>query len=445
MGRVSAAVLFSSDAAPGVSTPEVGREERTLAGKGLWTFLDQALVSGTNFMAGVALARLCSQQEYGAFAVGFVTLMLLVGIQRSLMTDPLSVLTADRDPSDLRASVAAVRRGQGWGAAAAALLLGATALAFALGRQTSTAGALAGSSVAAYFFLGHDFLRRLLFIRLDPRAVFRMDAVFSTVYIGGVAALWLSGFALSALAVLLVMALAAGASRLYGLHLMRELTCDRIEPGLLRANFRFGRWTLGDFLGGALSIQGAVYLSAGFGGNASAATLESARLILAPLQILIIGGSGFLIPWASQRLAASGARGLLRAMRPLAAVWGLAFVVYPLLVAAAPGRWLELFYLGRYPDAERALVLWAGVYAVMGLAQLPWIVILALRRPDLSMWLSLTVGALSLLTMAGLAPTWNVDGVIAGRLIGQVLSLIALVYIARRLLRQAAVAEECES
>ena len=65
------------------ASTDARREAQALAGDGLWTFLDQALVSGTNFVAGVTLARLCTPQEYGAFAVAFITLMLLVGVQRA--------------------------------------------------------------------------------------------------------------------------------------------------------------------------------------------------------------------------------------------------------------------------------------------------------------------------------------------------------------------------
>ena len=353
------------------------------------------------------------------------------------------MLSAGRSADDLRTYVTSVWRGQVWGAAAACgLTLAAAAVALRLADDQATGWALVGCGLAAYFFLGHDFRRRLLFVRLDPRGVFRLDVLFCTVYLSGVAALWLSGAALSALSVMLVMALAAAASCLYGSHLTREMRGARSDPDLWRGNLRFGRWALGDFLGGALIVQGAVYVAALSGGNASAAALESARLILAPLQILIIGGSAFLIPWTAQRLAAGGPRELLRAMRPIALVWGLVFVVYPVLVALAPGRWLELFYAGRYEDAEVTVVIWAGVFALTGLAQLPWIVIQALRRPDLSMALSLTVGALSLLLMLGLAPTWSVDGVVAGRLFGQALSLLALVWIARGLLRRATLAEQ---
>lgn len=409
-----------------------------LLGKGFWTALDQALVSASNFVAGVVLARLCTPSEYGAYAVGFITLMLLTGIQRSLATDPLAVLGAGRSRADLQGYVGSIWRGQRWGAFAAAALTAAIGGAmYAGGADQTTSITLAACGLAAFFFLGHDFRRRLLFVALEPRAVAALDAVFCAIYLGGIAVWWALGLELTGAAALLLMAAAAAVSCQLGSRLTRPMRTRQGAAGSWAKNWGFGRWVLGDFLGGALIIQGAVYLVAGFGGTESAATFESARLVLAPLQILIIGGGAFLTPWASRQLAEVGAHGLLRRMRPVAAVWGAAFVLYPALIAMTPGFWLELFYAGRYSEAESTLILWAGVYSFLGLAQLPWIVIHTLRRPDLSMAVNLTVGVGSLALMVVLARFSNVDGVVAGRVLGEVLHLFVLGWLAARLLRRA--------
>ncbi len=438
-----------AEALPSASAPVEAGRLGSLAGgllsKGFWTALDQALVSGTNFAAGVALARLCAPVEYGAYAVGFITLMLLVGIQRALATDPLAVLGAGRPREDLRDYVASIWKGQVWGAALAAVATAAVgAVMYAFEANPETAAAIAACGVCALFFLGHDFRRRLLFVTLEPRAVAALDAVFCGLYLGGIALLWWWDVRLTAAAAFLVMAAASATACILGSYLTRPMRSPRGTTEHWGENWEFGRWVLGDFLGGALIIQGAVYVVAGFGGAESAATLESARLVLAPLQILTIGGGAFLTPWAARQFAEAGSAGLLRRMRPVAVAWCAIFVLYPALVALTPGLWLELFYGGRYSDAESTLMLWAGVYAFLGLAQMPWIVIQTLKRPDLSMAVNLSIGVASLGLMVVLARISTVDGVVAGRAVSSALYVLVLAWLAARLLSRARRAEHGE-
>lgn len=435
------------------SVPAAGRSGRLialmrsgLARNGFWTALDQVVVSGTNFAAGILLARLCAPEEYGAFAVGFMTLMLLAGVQRALITDPLAVLGPGRADSDVRAYVRSLSLLQSRQALTlAALTLTAAAAVWFGGGPAETVQALLGTAAAGYFVLGQDYRRRILFTKLLPSRVLSIDVLFCTLYLGGVAALWRFGAAagapegyLSARNTLLVMAAASAAAMAWGSVLVRQYA-DRdapIERKYWRENWMFGRWLLGDFLGFSLMVQGGVFAVAAMTGNAQAAVFESARLVVGPLQILMTGGHAFLTPWASTQLAESGREGLARALRPVATIWALAFVGYPLLVALTPEFWLTLFYDGRYDSAASALVLWAGVYAALGLSQLPWIVVQVLRRPDLAMYSKLSVGALGLLLIVALTATIGVEGAVGARMLGEIAHLGIGLWLAWKLLRK---------
>ncbi|MBI1356923.1 MAG: hypothetical protein GC160_21495 [Acidobacteria bacterium] len=419
-----------------------------LARDGFWTALDQVLVSGTNFAAGILLARLCAPEEYGAFAVGFMTLMLLAGVQRAVITDPLAVLGPGRDESELKRYVRSLSQAQAW---QALVLAGATGLAAAAvwlaGGPEVTSQALFGTAVAGFFVLGQDYRRRVLFTKLLPQRVLWIDALFCSLYLGGLVVLWRWGAAggaadeyLSARNTLLAMAVAAAAASALGSSLIRahQAADAPVERRFWRENWQFGRWLLGDFLGFSLMVQGGIFAVAAMTGNAQAAVFESARLVVGPLQILMTGGHAFLMPWAATRLAEGGGEGLTRALRPVVLVWTLAFVGYPLLVALTPQLWLGLFYGGRYDSAASALVLWAGVYAALGLSQLPWIVVQVLRRPDLAMAVNLSVGAMGLLLMIALTQSLGVEGAVAGRLCGETLHLLVGLGLAWRLLRREA-------
>jgi O-antigen/teichoic acid export membrane protein len=416
-----------------------------LARNGLWTALDQVLVSGTNFAGGILLARLCAPEEYGAFAVGFMTLMLLAGIQRALITDPLAVLGPGRDAGELRLFVRSLSQAQSWQALLLAAATAAAAAAVRLGGgPAETFQALVGTAVAGYFVLGQDYRRRILFTKLLPSRVLSIDAVFCSLYLAGVTALWRLGAVegagegwLSARNALLVMAVASSAAMAWGSILVRQYvdSAAPVERRYWRESWQFGRWLLGDFIGFSLMVQGGIFAVAAITGNAQAAVFESARLVVGPLQILMTGGHAFLTPWAATQLADHGRQGLARALRPVAMVWVLAFIGYPMLVALTPKLWLSLFYGGRYDAAAPALVLWAGVYAALGLSQLPWIVVQVLRRPDLAMYSKLVVGALGLLLMVWMTLALGVEGAVGARLLGETVHLAIGSWLAWRLLR----------
>jgi O-antigen/teichoic acid export membrane protein len=439
--------------AAGLQGRLLGLMRNGLARNGFWTAVDQVVVSGTNFAAGILLARLCAPEEYGAFAVGFMMLMLLAGVQRALITDPLAVLGPGLGDGDIRSYVRSLAQLQTW---QAVLLASGTAAAAAavhlVGGPVETVQALLGTAVAGFFVLGQDYRRRILFTKLLPSRVLSIDVVFCALYLGGLAALWRFGVAagaaegyLSARNTLLVMAFASAVAMAWGSVLVREYADAKapVERKYWRENWLFGRWLLGDFLGFSLMVQGGIFAVAAITGNAQAAVFESARLVVGPLQILMTGGHAFLLPWASTQLAENGPDGLARALRPVAAVWALAFIGYPLLVALTPEMWLSLFYGGRYDEAASALVLWAGVYAALGLSQLPWIVVQVLRRPDLAMFSKLSVGAVGLVLIVVLTASVGVEGAVGARLLGECAHLGIGMWLAWRLLRKPASSKAC--
>jgi hypothetical protein len=71
-----------------------------------WGVADQALSSLLNLVLGLLVARAVSAGAFGAFALAFSTYLLVVGICRALVAEPLLVRASD-DPSDWRLSTRA--------------------------------------------------------------------------------------------------------------------------------------------------------------------------------------------------------------------------------------------------------------------------------------------------------------------------------------------------
>jgi len=421
------------------------------ARKGVTSVIDQAIVSGVNFLTALLLARYTGKGEFGAFTLAFATLMLITGLQGALVTGPMAVLGASRDEEGFRSYATALGAAQlAVAAALTAVALVAAGVMYLLPSAAGLRGTFLGMAVAVFFVLAQEFVRRTLFARLEARGVLVNDIVFRGLQAAGVVALlflgrragagdagWLSGRN-----VFLLLGGSAALASVLGLWQIRRW----LGGGLgrmrehLGENWRFGRWALGAQMGGSLTTMGTKVIVAAFGGLAGAATLEAPRLLLAPLQILSIGGRSVLTPRASQKYAEGGKRGLLAFMLPAAVVLGTVFIGYAAVVAIAPELWLGLLYGDKYAGAGTILVLWAAVYALMGLKVLPGTTLAVLRRPDAVMYVALSRGALCAVAVTALAAQFGSIGGTAAVLVTEVVAVVSVSLLCLALLRRIACA-----
>src|ERR1017187_4385316 len=62
------------------------------AKKGTLALLDQGLISGSNFLITILLARWLAPEQYGAYAIAFSAFLLLGSIHEALVIEPMTVL-----------------------------------------------------------------------------------------------------------------------------------------------------------------------------------------------------------------------------------------------------------------------------------------------------------------------------------------------------------------
>ncbi|MCI0561107.1 MAG: hypothetical protein MN733_21690, partial [Nitrososphaera sp.] len=63
---------------------------------GGFAIVEQALFAGTNFIVNILLARLLSQEDYGAFAIAFSIYLLVGYFHLALLTEPMLVFGAGK-------------------------------------------------------------------------------------------------------------------------------------------------------------------------------------------------------------------------------------------------------------------------------------------------------------------------------------------------------------
>src|ERR1700676_1172089 len=63
------------------------------AAKGSLAILDQALISGSNFLVGIFLARWLAPAQYGAYALALSVSLLLTFLYQALLLEPMAVFS----------------------------------------------------------------------------------------------------------------------------------------------------------------------------------------------------------------------------------------------------------------------------------------------------------------------------------------------------------------
>ncbi len=422
--------------------------------------IDQGLVSGTNFFSAYLIATLCAKEEFGLYALIVAIITLLMCVQTSLVGLPMAVLGPSKAGDVLRKYLGS----SGLLALCLALAVAGPALAgAALGWPSGGDGlrrAALPIAAALICLQIKEFYRRVLFVELLAGKVLALDAIASVLQVAGMLMLWLGGsgslvppvpgqlsayWALVMIGASSLLAAIAGAMLSRGRIALRSSWSEHKEAW--RENWTLGKWILGAQMGWVVAAHANTLVVAGVSGLAGAAAFEAPRLLLAPLQVLAFGGGNILAPRAAKVLSEGGAPALLRFMRPVTLVWSVIFVVYGLLVAAAPGQWLRLLYGSKYAGLETTVLLWSGFYVLSGLATIPCIILTVLHSTRLLLFIVVLGGVVMLVLSAWLCEFMGPIGGVAARLALQIVILISTSVIAAAKLRGGAVdgsSLECE-
>jgi O-antigen/teichoic acid export membrane protein len=423
------------------------------AKKSYIALIDQALLSGTNFLTGVLLARFTEPGEYGAYVLALSVLLLVNGLQSALISGPMTVLGAPREGDDLKRYISTLAIGQVvMSAMSAALAFAVLCIMSFTSASAGLRGAFLGMASAVFFVQAQEFFRRVLFTRLLPGRVLLNDIVFCVIQLGGLFLLWRldAGTAgntskwLSGRNVFFCMAGSAFVGSILGFYQARHFLGTAIQGArnYYRESWNYARWGLASYAGSILIVQASAWVIGGMAGVAAVGMIEAARLLVAPLHILQFGGPNIITPRAAKAYGQGGVRALSSFVRRLAPLWIAPFILYGLVVAIAPTFWLKLFFGEKYSTAGLVVTLWVAVYVVIGLQQMPALVLNAMRRPDFILYIILPEGVLTITLTAAFIRFHGAEWAVAGRLLSEVAGAAALFLFAYILLRRMAAKQE---
>ncbi len=395
-----------------------------------YSFADQALAVGTNFLANVMLARTQTKEEYGMFALSYSIFTFLTGLHNSAILEPFTVYGSgryrNRFPEYLRLMVK-VNAFVGL-ALSALVLLACLVLDFAAPKLFSRA--LLGLGVTAGILLSSIFLRRVFYVQRKPRFAAQASLIcFATAAF----ALWLATRAhlLNGFSAFLILALGwiaagLGMSRKLGLGHPTQSFLDS-EPGYWREHWKYSKWVLSTAFVFQLTSQGYYWIVAGLVSIKDVAGLRVMQMLVAPMDQVLAALSFLVIP----ALAARYATNRMRSFQSFTMRYGLAIVsmtaLFALFVRFAGKPAMQWLYAGKFDELVPTLYVLAFLPLIVGIGNVLGCALNAAEKPKFVFYAYVCSGTATLCGGIPLVNHFGLRGAVYGLLLSAVAHDAALV------------------
>jgi O-antigen/teichoic acid export membrane protein len=261
--------------------------------------VSQAVVSASNFLTGIVVAKAIGVSEFGVFSLIAATVLGLQGIQQALITNPMLFMSRvggeDNDRISQYFTLQVLL--------SAPLAVGA-AIALGAFLHRWSASQLIGVVGAVFFLQMQEFSRARLYIELRASNVFLLDITNHGLRLALLLLLWYLE-SLTVSSAFLVLALASGISSLSVVRSVVPQTF-RACADVARNSFQYGRWLLLDSSANFLSVPFYLYLSSALLSHEATGGLSAAIALLNLPNVLVLGLMNLAIPIARRKLMNEG-------------------------------------------------------------------------------------------------------------------------------------------
>ncbi len=353
--------------------------------KAFFAIVDQGLISGSNFILGILLARWLGAEQYGAYALAFAIFVLLSLVYQSLLLEPMSVF----GPSEYRKKLPSYAGTLLWIHIAIAfvtfIILGVGALGMThFPRFGGLPTALIGAAIAAPCVLLFWMARRLYYLTLSSSRAAAGAVLYSALLFGTLALLH-SFKRMSPELAFVIMAIAALVTG--GFLLLRfkpVFGWRKADPPLERVwgeHWEYGKWALASSVFMWVPWNIFYTLVASFSGMADSGQLRALLNFALPLAQTYAAFSLLFLPHAATLNSDVGWKAVRRDSFRIAMLFAFGGAVYWGLICVFRTQVIGLLYAGQYLSISKYLP-WVGLGSVMwGAAQGPALALRARKSP----------------------------------------------------------------
>lgn len=382
-----------------------------------WALIDQAMVSGVNFLTGIILARYLGLAEFGVFTLAWLVVEFASGFQHSLVISPMMSIAPKLTEGEKPAYFGAIVVQQF--AYAALSFLGCLAgleLLAAVKPEWDLKGLGLAIAVAVLTNQFQNFVRRYFFTMGRVGTAFVNDVIR---YVGQLAVLMVLFFTvrMDAGATLWVMSGSAMLATLAGCLSFQKIAWRRDGIwGTTVRNWHFSKWLLlSEIL--RWGTTNLFFAAAGaLLGPAAVGALRASQNLVGLCHIIYLGLENIVPIAGARHFASGGVTALMGYLKKMTLVATLAVGGIVAVAAAVPEFWLALIYGAEYTGNGYLVRLW-GVSYILGIfALMPVFGLRAIERTKPIFWAYLACAAFSAAAVYPLVGTFGAVGMLLGEM-----------------------------
>jgi O-antigen/teichoic acid export membrane protein len=399
--------------------------------------MDQAVSSLSNFVVGVAVARVVGVGGFGAYALVYSVWLMVAALHRSLITDPMSIEN-DVHQVDTERHVRVGLAAELWLGLGAAVVFAAVGILLVKLGQGQFGVCFLGLAPWLPLLLAQDYWRWVSFMKRQPQKALTNDLVFFGAQIATFVALVMVGFR-SSLVAIGAWGVGAAAGALFGLWQFsaRPTLVGGLER--IRDRWSFSKWLAGVNAMASASAQSTPVLTGVFLGPTGIGGLKAAAsLVSGPSLVLIQAGGSIGLPEASKALKERGWPGLRRVQHVITVAGMLSVGAIAIVIFCFGRQLLSAIYGKSFAQfADVADILALGVLvsscslgAILGLK--------ATRNTQRLFVVSAVSLVVSVIAVVVLAPLFGIVGAAVATVLGSASGALGLLICHWTSTRQAA-------
>jgi O-antigen/teichoic acid export membrane protein len=331
-----------------------------------WAMADQAVVSGSNFLASIMLARILGLHEFGRYTLAWTALLLIQAIQHSAINNAMLTMGPKQNATKSASYYGVVFLQQGVFVTSVTVLtwIAATILAHSK-PDWQLAGLVLPLSASVLTCLTQDFLRRYFYSIGRPLISLSIDIVRYFGQVGLFTFYFLQQLSADSSIALWIMAATSLIACLFGTAFVPRLELLRSEFKAIGVRkWHFSKWLIASSLL-SWATSNLFYVAAGtLLGAATVGGMRAAQNIVGTTHLFFQGLENIVPREAARRLLKQGPRGVSSYLSRVAVKGGLGTVSIACIFAIFPDFWLGLLF----GDAFRAyayLVRLCAIYEVL--------------------------------------------------------------------------------
>lgn len=391
-----------------------------------WALLDQALVSGSNFLIGILLVRYIGIEQYGRYVLAWMVVQFVASLQSALIVSPMLSIVPKIPIEERRTYLSATFFLQ----MGLVILIGALALVYSLFPKLYDLVPLTRDSLLPVgLCLGsvqlQDYTRRNLFARTESRRAFSLDVVAYGVQIPLIFIVLrvCPSFENAMLVTAAAMLLAIGLG--YRWIEISAVPNAYFAQVAIR-HWRSSKWLLGSAILQWMSGNYFVIVAGLALGPAEVGAIRAAQNLLGLTHILFQGLENIVPGEASHQYHKGGPQALLRYTLKVALVvlTGTALLAVPAAIFAKP--LLEQVY-GTFDQQSASAIIWfVPIYMLVAITLPLRAGLRSLERTKAVFVAYIASTVFALCTANHLVVKYAVDGVMFGIAITQVIMVLVL-------------------